>query len=527
MRRISILLFLGIGVLITRRHFLAVQSTGSIEGVVLEQGTDRPLQHVTVTLTPGRDVADTDAEGHFRIDNVTSGRYRITPTLKGFVFSRSMQVHAIRDPGIWLQVSGNSSIRNLQIRMVKPGVITGRVLLPDGRPVPRTTTVDLLRDRYDDYGQRRLTPAQALNLPGQSPFRVDDRGQYRIYGIAPGEYYLRVISGLQIRVYFPGVENEATATPITVRTGEEVEVPILTARPNTEFRPFRFSYVSPDGIPIWGEPELSFTIMNMGTPFSYIVGGQNQINVPRTTSTIIARAGGMPYRPLFYSEIQWDAADSNSPQQLIFQRGVQVSGHLGFQNDTTTSPNIPGLTCVLRSQSLSVTTETKYPAGCIGQQYSKGIYRLELQGIPDDAYVLSATAGADTDILFHPIDLRGDTEIKVTFASDGGVITGDVTDSEGKKLSDAVVALVPDAPLRDAGSLYRSVISSPDGSFELHGIRPGDYHLFAWQELEGAGYRNAEFMKRYDEHGTPVLIEKERHLEVNLKILDETKVAQN
>jgi hypothetical protein len=84
-----------------------------------------------------------------------------------------------------------------------------------------------------------------------------------------------------------------------------------------------------------------------------------------------------------------------------------------------------------------VTTDTKYPAGCIGQQYSKGIYRLELHGIPEDAYVLSATAGADTDILKNAIDLNDDTESKVTFASDGGVITGYVTDSVGKKLSDA------------------------------------------------------------------------------------------
>jgi hypothetical protein len=86
---------------------------------------------------------------------------------------------------------------------------------------------------------------------------------------------------------------------------------------------------------------------------------------------------------------------------------------------------------------------------------------------------------------------------------------------------------VPDVPFRDAGPLYRSVISSPDGSFEVHGIRPGDYRIFAWQELEGAGYRNAEFMKRYDEHGTPVQIEKQGHIAVSLEILDETKVGQN
>jgi hypothetical protein len=409
--------------------------------------------------------------------------------------------------------------------MVKTGVITGRLLLADGSAVPRTATIDLLRNRYDDYGQRRLAPAQPLNSPGQSPFRVDDRGQYRIYGVAPGDYFLRVRSGLQIRSYFPGVEDEAKAAPMTVRAGEEVQVPILTVRPNTEFRPFRFNYVTPNGISVFGEPELSFTIMNAGVPFTYLVNGQNQINLPRLISNVIARAGSMPYDPLLYSEIQLGAAASDFPQEMTFLRGIKVSGHMTFQNESITAPNIPGLTCVLRPESLSVTTELKYPSGCIGQQYSKGIYHLELQGIPEDAYVVSATAGTNTEILSHAIDLNGDTEIKVTFASDGGKVAGFVMDRDGKKLSDAVVALVPDAPLREAGPLYRSVISSPNGSFELHGIRPGDYHLFAWQELEGAGYRNVEFMKEYDGHGTPLQIEKGGNIAVNLKILDETKAA--
>jgi hypothetical protein len=52
--------------------------------------------------------------------------------------------------------------------------------------------------------------------------------------------------------------------------------------------------------------------------------------------------------------------------------------------------------------------------------------------------------------------------------------------------------------------------------FELRGIRPGSYHLFAWSVLEGAGYRNAEFMKDFEDRGKPIEIQKGNPISVNL-----------
>jgi hypothetical protein len=76
----------------------------------------------------------------------------------------------------------------------------------------------------------------------------------------------------------------------------------------------------------------------------------------------------------------------------------------------------------------------------------------------------------------------------------------------GAKLADAVVVLVPDPPLRSAGLRYRTAISDVNGKFELRGIAPGSYHLFAWTELEGAAYRNADFMKDFEGKGVPIKV---------------------
>src|SRR4030095_2746107 len=118
----------------------------------------------------------------------------------------------------------------------------------------------------------------------------------------------------------------------------------------------------------------------------------------------------------------------------------------------------------------------------------------------------SAKVG-EKDILTEGLQLDADTELQIVIRSPGGTIGGAVTNFRGEKLSDAVVALVPDRPRRAAGPLYRSIIHDVNGSYEIRGVAPGSYHVFAWTDLEGAAYRNAEFMKDFDDKGQPVKIE--------------------
>ena len=49
----------------------------------------------------------------------------------------------------------------------------------------------------------------------------------------------------------------------------------------------------------------------------------------------------------------------------------------------------------------------------------------------------------------------------------------------GETLPGAIVAVVPDAPYREVSLRYRSVVTDRDGRFEVHGIAPGTYKVFA------------------------------------------------
>src|SRR5258708_16611318 len=71
---------------------------------------------------------------------------------------------------------------NTDLRLIRGGVITGAVLEEDGEPLVRAL-VSVQRYQYVQ-GQRQLTPAGAD--------QTDDGGQYRVFGLPPGDYYVSV-----------------------------------------------------------------------------------------------------------------------------------------------------------------------------------------------------------------------------------------------------------------------------------------------------------------------------------------------
>jgi hypothetical protein len=86
-------------------------------------------------------------------------------------------------------------------------------------------------------------------------------------------------------------------------------------------------------------------------------------------------------------------------------------------------------------------------------------------------------------------------------------------------MPNAVVVLVPDQPLRGFGYLYRTGATDMNGVYELGGIEPGNYRVFAWRRLNGAAYRNEDFMK--EQIGQPVVMRNEEKVTVDLVVVAE------
>jgi hypothetical protein len=74
----------------------------------------------------------------------------------------------------------------MTFRLTAAAIVTGRVRDTSGEPVPGLQ-VSLLRTIYNPNGQRSLT-----NVGNAT---TDDRGEYRIFCVPPGRYFLSARAG--------------------------------------------------------------------------------------------------------------------------------------------------------------------------------------------------------------------------------------------------------------------------------------------------------------------------------------------
>src|SRR5690242_3435122 len=84
--------------------------------------------------------------------------------------------------------------------------------------------------------------------------------------------------------------------------------------------------------------------------------------------------------------------------------------------------------------------------------------------------------------------------------------TGTVVDRNGQPVTNAPVAIVPPAAQRLREDLYRSTMTDDGGRFRLQGIPPGDYSVFAWEDIEDGLWRDPDSMQQNEGAGKHVHI---------------------
>ena len=83
----------------------------------------------------------------------------------------------------------------------------------------------------------------------------------------------------------------------------------------------------------------------------------------------------------------------------------------------------------------------------------------------------------------------------------------------------SVVSLVPDVPLRERLMLFKTTATDTTGHFSISGIAPGEYKLFAWQQVEDGAYQDPEFLKPYENQGQAVTIREGSRETAQLKVI--------
>jgi hypothetical protein len=245
----------------------AQQPAGSVSGHVIAQDTQRPVRFATVMLqsvasvTGGGDEerrggggagsnTRTDAEGNFTSGSVDPGDYYVTAIAPGYISERALLQAAVSaggDPAALLAqlpvvhvTAGETS--PVTVTIERGGAISGKVTWEDGSPAAGVSLNAVSPGAASGAGFAGVAQLpgvlqQFQSAGGGGNFAMtDDRGVFRITGLAGGDYLLRsqiqvppqfgstgrvTLYAPPIRVYSPGVFRRADAKPVTVKVGEE------------------------------------------------------------------------------------------------------------------------------------------------------------------------------------------------------------------------------------------------------------------------------------------------------------------
>jgi hypothetical protein len=125
-----------------------------------------------------------------------------------------------------------------------------------------------------------------------------------------------------------------------------------------------------------------------------------------------------------------------------------------------------------------------------------------------------------TDILaagFTVTD-RSPGTLQVVVSTNAGQIDGNVLDKDSKPVRGIPVVLIPDRN-RDRRDVFKIVQSDQNGHFIMNGIAPGDYKLFAWEDIEPFSYFDADVLKPFEDNGKPIHVVETTKETIELKLI--------
>jgi protocatechuate 3,4-dioxygenase beta subunit len=207
-------------------------TTGSLlSGTVTEAGGRTPIAGAQVRLVPSRPTPGvmplmqmpsviTDREGRFTFEGVAAGRYRFDVQKAGFA-----TVDASRE----ITLADGERKTDVTLSLQRGGAIAGRVLDNSGEPVANANVIAL---RHPPGLPASAVQLQNILVPAGNSAQTNDLGEFRLFGLPPGEYALQVSSrdmygpaaparrSTPVATYYPGTTDPIAAQMITVTAGQ-------------------------------------------------------------------------------------------------------------------------------------------------------------------------------------------------------------------------------------------------------------------------------------------------------------------
>src|SRR5262249_805063 len=97
------------------------------------------------------------------------------------------------ETGAILALQPGQEVKDMLFRLTLAAVISGRVNDENGEPMGLIKVVALSRPSDEELEDRDNLSTRRLELSPAAMVQTDDRGQYRLFGLSPGEYYIQAV----------------------------------------------------------------------------------------------------------------------------------------------------------------------------------------------------------------------------------------------------------------------------------------------------------------------------------------------
>jgi len=552
--------------------------TGRILGRVVSTDTGGPLRRAQVRLTApeiGVKVALTDAEGRYEFRELPAGRFSLNASKSGYVSVQYGQTRPF-EQGRPIELADKQVLAKTDVAMPRGGVISGRIVDEFGDPLP-DALVSAMRQTWSN-GRRRLLPTGRTS-------QTNDLGQYRMYGLPPGEYYISAsLRNTDITImdaallggpssgasgstpssgyaptYFPGTTTATSAQRVTVAVGQEAQ--------NTDFAlaPVRLARITgtvmtSDGKPLDGGMVSAMPASRTGEVGLALMGGatgrtskDGNFSIPSVAPgeytltvrsvRIITSDGGdtMMFRATIGGGS--DGTDSETASVpvvvsgedlsnvvIITSKGATANGRLTFEGGA------PPAATGVRINSVAADTDgpimmaaggvTAKDDGSFQLKGLSGRRLLRLNNLPPGWTLKSVRLNGD-DVTDSGIEFKSGQDLsglELVASSKQTEITGGVTASNGSPLKDYTVVVFSDDPQYWTLPFTRWVNGTrPDqeGRFRVRNLPAGSYNIVAVDYIEAGAWGDPELLDRLKSHAKRITLSDGGSEKVDLKLVEQ------
>jgi hypothetical protein len=511
----------------------------AIEGQAINAQTGEGVRNAIIILTrtdagssnnrPSSYTTKSDADGKFGMKEIEPGHYRLAANRNGYV-NGIYGVTSPGRPGTTISLEKQQHATGLVLKLTPHGVITGRIVDEDGEPVVNAH-VSLSSYHYD-RGHKQLTPSGG----GAG---TNDLGEYRIFGVAPGKYYLSVApnsdipidaidrsptgaaSEAYVALYYPGTPDASAAAQLEVAPGGQLRgIDMRLTKTRTVHVKGHVTHA------MSGRPgiQLFLSPRNFGGSYGPYrqtrADAAGNFDIPGVvagayTLTASGSEGNVPDQ----ARVPIDVGSGDvEGLNLVIGPGVTIKGHMqaeGNEEGAAVDVRSVQITMVPREQTVlyfGVSPGKPDEAGMFEiRNVPAGGYTFFLWDLPEGAYVKSIRSER-SDLLDAGLDLTGGAapdQVEIVVSPKAAAVSGTVQNPKtGNAFPGATVVLVPqDAGRRDQVTFFKTTTSDQNGAFQLKGVTPGAYKAYAWEDPEPGAWMDPDFLKTFADQGESVSLQ--------------------